>query len=93
MAAVIASLSGALILTILGYGITRVITPQEPCRPPLARLRGRRAALEETERWLAGLRLHERIDTATYQHRMSTLAHGRRRAAAAPGAPPGGPHG
>ncbi|WP_406723529.1 hypothetical protein WJ438_00915 [Streptomyces sp. GD-15H] len=93
MAAVIASLAGALILAIIGYDIARLVTPQEPRRPPLARLRGRRAALEEAERWLVGLRLHERIDTATYQRRMSGIARGQRRTPARPIDRAGGRHG
>ncbi|MGW5664049.1 hypothetical protein ACWEWG_28905 [Streptomyces sp. NPDC003758] len=78
MAAVIATLIGLLILTALIYDITRLFGSDEPRRPPLARLRGRRAALEATELRLVGLRLHHRIDTAAYQQRMSSLAHGRR---------------
>ncbi|MFF5188026.1 hypothetical protein ACFY30_30415 [Streptomyces sp. NPDC000345] len=84
MAAVIASMVGALILAGIGYDIARLITPDEARRPPLARLRGRRAALEEAERWLVGLRLHNRVDAATYQRRMSTLARGQRRTTTGP---------
>ncbi|MFF4587216.1 hypothetical protein [Streptomyces sp. NPDC001388] len=79
MAAVIASWAGALILAGIVYDIARLITPDEPRRPPLARLRGRRAALEEAERWLVGLRLHDRVDAATCQRRMRGLARGQRR--------------
>ncbi len=78
-AAVIASLVGALILAGIVYDVARLITPDESRRPPLTRLRGRRAALEEAERWLVGLRLHHRIDAATYQRRTSALARGQRR--------------
>ncbi|KOV74241.1 hypothetical protein ADL00_02555 [Streptomyces sp. AS58] len=84
MAALIASLAGALILAGIVYDATRLITPDEPRRPPLARLRGRRAALQAAERWLVGLRLHHRIDASNYQHRMSTLACGQRRTPTGP---------
>ena len=40
--------------------------------------RGRRAALEEAERWCVGLRTHDRIGAAAYQQRMSGLARGQR---------------
>ncbi|KUL22173.1 hypothetical protein [Streptomyces regalis] len=93
MATVIASLAGVLILAGTVYDIARLITPDEPRRPPLARLRGRRAALAEAERWLVGLRLHDRIDTATYQRRMSALAHGQRRSTTGPTNTVGGHHG
>ncbi|GAA1415229.1 hypothetical protein GCM10009601_04490 [Streptomyces thermospinosisporus] len=79
MSAVIAISIGTLILAGVIYDIARLITPNEPRCPPLARLRSRRAALEDAERWCVGLRLHGRIDEATYQHRMSGLARGRRR--------------
>ncbi|MFI7413499.1 hypothetical protein ACIBU0_32980 [Streptomyces sp. NPDC049627] len=59
----------------------------------LARLRGRRAALEEAEVWLVGLRLHHRIDAVTYQRRMSTLARGRRRIPTGPVCAVGARHG
>ncbi|WP_030587822.1 hypothetical protein [Streptomyces anulatus] len=78
MQALIAILIGALILAALAYDIGRLVTPRESRCPPLARLRGRRAALEAAERWCAGLRTHERIDAATYQRRMSGLARGQR---------------
>lgn len=81
MSAVIATLIGMLILATLFYDIVRRITPNESLCPPLARLRGRRAALEDAERWCVGLRMHSRIDASTYQHRMSGLARGRRRPA------------
>ncbi|MFF7642940.1 hypothetical protein [Streptomyces canus] len=81
MSAVIAALIGTLILAAVVYDIVRLITPNEPRRPPLARLRGRRAALEDAEQWCVGLRLHGRINAATYQRRMSGLARGRRRPA------------
>ncbi|GAA3495907.1 hypothetical protein GCM10019016_030080 [Streptomyces prasinosporus] len=93
MAAVIASLAGALILAGIVYGIARLITPDEPRRPPLAGLRGRRAALEEAERWLVGLRLHDRVDAATYQRRMSGIARGQRRTATGPTNAVAGRHG
>ncbi|WP_328478407.1 hypothetical protein OHS71_08405 [Streptomyces sp. NBC_00377] len=79
MVAVTATLIGTLIMATLSYDIVRRITPHESRCPPLARLRGRRAALEDAERWCVGLRLHGRIDASTYQHRMSGLARGRRR--------------
>ncbi|AZQ39452.1 hypothetical protein EJ357_43490 [Streptomyces cyaneochromogenes] len=43
----IASLAGVLNLAGIVYDIARLIAPDEPRRPPLARLRGRRVALEE----------------------------------------------
>ncbi|CAM5625307.1 hypothetical protein [Streptomyces aurantiogriseus] len=43
MAAVIASVAGALILAGIVHDTARLITTTEPRRPPLARLRGRRA--------------------------------------------------
>ncbi|MEU0681341.1 MULTISPECIES: hypothetical protein [Streptomyces] len=76
--ALIAALAGALILAGIVYDIARLVTPREPRCPPLARVRGRRAALESAERWCVGLRLHDRIDPAEYQHRMADLAHGHR---------------
>ncbi|MCF4135959.1 hypothetical protein L1856_02125 [Streptomyces sp. Tue 6430] len=78
MSAVTVILIGTLILAGVVYDIARLITPNEPRCPPLARLRGRRAALEDAERWCVGLRLHGRIDASAYQHRMSGLARGRR---------------
>lgn len=93
MAAVIASPAGALILAGIVYDIARLVTPDEPRRPPSARLRGRRAALEESERWSVGLRLHQRIDAATYQRRMSALARGQRRTTTRPTNAVGGRHG
>ncbi|MDT0306520.1 hypothetical protein RM780_06040 [Streptomyces sp. DSM 44917] len=78
MAVLVAILIGTLILALLAYEVARLITPEEPRRPPLARLRGRRAALEAAERWCVGLRLHGRIDPPAYQRRMSGIARGRR---------------
>ncbi|WP_328971457.1 hypothetical protein [Streptomyces sp. NBC_00239] len=78
MQALIAILIGGLILAALVYDIGRLITPRESRWPPLARLRGRRAALEAAERWCAGLRTHGQIDAAAYQRRMSALARGQR---------------
>ncbi|WP_189191204.1 hypothetical protein [Streptomyces albiflavescens] len=78
MAALIAALIGLLILTALVYDITRLFGCDEPRRPPLARLRGRRAALEAAELRVVGLRLHHRLDAGAYQQRMSSLSHGRR---------------
>ncbi|UXY32306.1 hypothetical protein [Streptomyces sp. HUAS TT20] len=93
MAAVIASPAGALILAGIAYDIARLITPDEPRRPPPARLRGRRTALEEAERRLVGLRLHHRVGAATYQRRMSRLARGQRRTITGPANAAGGRHG
>ncbi|MFD9288395.1 hypothetical protein ACFWBV_08805 [Streptomyces sp. NPDC060030] len=81
MSAVIATLIGTLILAGVVYDVVRRITPHESRCPPLARLRGRRAALEDAEQWCVGLRMHGRIDASTYQHRMSGLARGHRRPA------------
>ncbi|MFI2372167.1 hypothetical protein [Streptomyces sp. NPDC018833] len=82
MSALIAVLIGTLILAAMAYDIARLITTNESRCPPLARLKGKRAALEDAERWCVGLRLHGRIDHAAYQQRMSGIAHGRRRPAA-----------
>lgn len=79
MIALLAAVIGGLILAAVVYEIARMITPDESRPPPLARLRGRRAALEEAERWCAGLRMHGRIEAVEYRGRMSTLAHGERR--------------
>ncbi|GAA3803347.1 hypothetical protein [Streptomyces chiangmaiensis] len=78
MAAVIAGLLGALILAAVVYDTVRLVTPHESRLPPLVRLRGRKAALETAEMWLVGLRLHGRIDAATYRTRMHSLAVGKR---------------
>ncbi|MET9849690.1 hypothetical protein ACFZC6_30590 [Streptomyces ossamyceticus] len=93
MAAVLASSAGVLILAGIVYDIARLITPGEPRRPPPARLRERRAASAEAARWLVGLRLPDRIDAATYQRRMSALAHGQRRGTTGPTNTVGGRHG
>jgi hypothetical protein len=92
MAAVIATLIGLLFLTALIYDITRLFVSDEPRRPPLARLRGRRAALEAAELRVVGLRLHYRLDAGAYQQRMSSLAHARR-TPAYPASTMGGRHG
>jgi hypothetical protein len=55
---------GVLILAAMAYDIARLITPAESGYSPLARLRGRRAALEHAEQRCVGLRVHDRIDTA-----------------------------
>ncbi|NEE09569.1 hypothetical protein G3M58_24340 [Streptomyces sp. SID7499] len=78
MAAVVATLIGALILLAVLYDTVRLVTPGESRCPPLARLRGRRAALAAAEQWLVGLRMHGRVDAAEYQRRMAALAHGDR---------------
>ena len=76
--AAIAILIGGLLLAAIYYDIARLVSTYQSRCPPLARLRGRRAALEDEERWCTGLLLHGRIDTHSYQRRMSGLAHGRR---------------
>ncbi|GGZ35219.1 hypothetical protein [Streptomyces poonensis] len=78
MSAVIAVLLGVVVLAGVVHDTARLITPFESRCPPLARLRGRRAALEATERWTTGLLLHGRITPADYRSRMSRLAHGER---------------
>lgn len=78
--ALIAIVVGSLLLTAIAYDVTRLITPTECRRPPLARLRGHRAALDGAEKWLIGLRLHDRVDAAAYQERMHHLALGERTA-------------
>ncbi|MGI5254257.1 hypothetical protein [Actinacidiphila glaucinigra] len=67
-----------LVVAAMIYDTARLIATGESRCPPLSRLRGHRAALEAAERWCTGLRLHGRIDAATYQHRMSAGAHGHR---------------
>ncbi|KUO19744.1 hypothetical protein [Streptomyces dysideae] len=79
MSAAIAALLGVVILAGAVYDTVRLITPREPRCPPSARLRGRRAALDATERWNTVLLLHGRITPADYRARMSHLAHGERR--------------
>ncbi|MFG2302426.1 hypothetical protein [Actinacidiphila glaucinigra] len=69
---------GVLVVAAMIYDAARLITTGESRCPLLSRLRGHRAALEAAERWCTGLRLHGRIDVATYQHRMSAIAHGHR---------------
>ncbi|ALV33552.1 hypothetical protein AS200_17030 [Streptomyces sp. CdTB01] len=54
MSAAVAIAIGVLILAAVAYDIARLITPAESRCPPLARLRGRRAALEHAERWSVG---------------------------------------
>ncbi|MEU0042790.1 hypothetical protein [Streptomyces werraensis] len=76
--ALIAILIGSFLLAAIAYDVARLITPNESRCPPLARLRGRRAALEAAEQWLVGLRLHDRVDAATYHERISHLALGAR---------------
>ncbi|WP_181646960.1 hypothetical protein [Streptomyces sp. WAC00263] len=71
-------LLGALLVAGAVYDTVRLLTPAEPRWPPPTRLRGRRAGLEAAECWLTGLRLHGRIDAATYRRRMAALARGRR---------------
>ena len=78
MIAVLSALIGALILAAVVYDTARLVTPGESRLPPLARVRGRRAALEAAEMWLVGLRLHGRIDAAAYRTRMHSLAVGER---------------
>ncbi|MGC5041117.1 hypothetical protein ACPXCS_37510 [Streptomyces sp. DT190] len=73
-----AILIGALLLAAIYYDIARLVSTHQSRYPPLARFRGRRAALEDEERWCAGLLLHGRIDTRSYQRRMTGLAHGHR---------------
>ncbi|QUW85842.1 hypothetical protein SMIR_41630 (plasmid) [Streptomyces mirabilis] len=84
MSGVIATVSVVLIVAGTIYDTVRLLTPAERRCPPLARLRGRRAALEAAECRLAGLRLRGRIDAADYRRRMTGLAHGRRTAPADP---------
>lgn len=78
MAAVVASLIGGVILLVVFHDTARLVTPGESRCPPLARLRGRQAALAAAEQWLVGLRLHGRVDSAEYQRRMGALARGER---------------
>jgi len=62
----------------LAYDSARLITISEKRCPPLARLRGRKAALRSAEAWCVGLRLNGRIDAGIYQRRMAALARGHR---------------
>ncbi|MFI1651798.1 hypothetical protein ACH4XT_33405 [Streptomyces avidinii] len=80
MTALLAVLAAGLIMAGVVYDTARLITPGECRMPPLARLRGRRAALEAAERWCVGLRLQDGIDADTYRQRMSLLARGHRTA-------------
>ncbi|EGX61101.1 MULTISPECIES: hypothetical protein [Streptomyces] len=73
-----AILIGGLLLVAIFYDICRLIGTYQSRRPPLARLRGRRSALEAEERWCTGLLLHGHIDASSYRRRMSGLAHGQR---------------
>lgn len=73
-----AILIGGLLLAAIAYDTVRLVSTHQSRRPPLAHLRGRRAALEDEERWRTGLLLHARIGTRSYQRHMSGLAHGRR---------------
>ncbi|MFF4576648.1 hypothetical protein [Streptomyces sp. NPDC001410] len=50
MSAVITLLFGAAMLTWFAYDTVRLVTPYVSRCPPLARLRGRRTALEAVER-------------------------------------------
>ncbi|TPQ19923.1 hypothetical protein [Streptomyces sporangiiformans] len=74
----IAILIGGLLLAAIYYDIARLVSTHQSRCPPLARIKGRRAALEDEERWCAGLLLHGRIDTRSYQRRMTGLTHGHR---------------
>ncbi|MFE9650388.1 hypothetical protein ACFYO0_41105 [Streptomyces sp. NPDC006365] len=76
--AAIAILIGGLLLAAIYYDIARLVSTHQSRCPPLARVRGRRAALEDEERWRADLPLHGRIDTRSHQRRMSGLARSRR---------------
>ncbi|WP_354637156.1 hypothetical protein [Kitasatospora camelliae] len=82
--AVLALTAAALVLAAVVYDAARLGRPAEAREPPLARLRGRRAAPEAAESWCAGLRIHGRIDQAAYQQRMADLAHGHRTHHSAP---------
>ncbi|MEU2233533.1 hypothetical protein [Streptomyces vietnamensis] len=93
MITLIAAVAAGLIATGICYEIARLITPDEPRCPPLARVAGRRAALEAAERWVVSLRLHGRIDQAAYQGRMAALAHGQRRSQPSSRTHTGGRHG
>ncbi|MET8508330.1 hypothetical protein ABZV60_27375 [Streptomyces sp. NPDC004787] len=93
MITVIAAVAAGLIATGVFYEIARLITPDEPRCPPLARVAGRRPALDAAERWAVGLRLHDRIDQAAYQARMAALAHGQRRPQRSSRTHTGGRHG
>lgn len=77
--ALIAALVGVLIAAGLAYDVARLIRTGESRCPPLARLRGHRAALTAAERWCTGLLLHGRIDGDEYRRRMDGLTRGRRR--------------
>ncbi|MER5436111.1 hypothetical protein [Streptomyces sp. NPDC002588] len=79
-----AVLRAALLFAAALYDSARLVTARQPLLPPLARLRGRRAALEAEERWCAGLLLHGPIDARPYRQRMSGLARVAPRRAAPP---------
>ena len=73
-----AVLIATLLCAAMIYDTMHLFTPRQTHWPPLARLRGRRAALEAEERWCTGLLLHGRIDGGSYQQRMSGLARAHR---------------
>ncbi|MFF4871465.1 hypothetical protein [Streptomyces sp. NPDC000961] len=93
MIAVLATLAAGLMLAGVVYDTTRMIGPGEPRCPPLARLWGRRAALEAAERRLVALRLRGRVDAAAYQRRMTAIARGHRYATSPSQTRVGGDHG
>ncbi|MFD8645123.1 MULTISPECIES: hypothetical protein [Streptomyces] len=93
MIAVIATVAAGLMIAGIVYDTARMIGPDESRCPPLARLWGRRAALEAAESRLVAVRLRGRIDTAAYQRRMAAIAHGHRYAASPPRTHVGGGHG
>ncbi|MFF7643947.1 hypothetical protein [Streptomyces canus] len=74
----LAVLFGALLLAGAVYDTAHLLAAGVRRRPSPTRLRGRRAAREAAERRLAALRLHGRIDAATYRRRMAALARGHR---------------
>ena len=76
--AVLAIVAGALIAAAVWYDILRLSGTKERRCPPLARLRGRDAALAAAERWCTGLLVHGRIDGDEYRRRMRTIALGHR---------------
>lgn len=68
-----------LLMVAVVYDIARLVPPSESRFPPLARLGGRKAALEMTEGWCVGLLLRGRIDADAYRCRMGDLARGVRK--------------
>ncbi|WP_457030774.1 hypothetical protein [Kitasatospora sp. P5_F3] len=69
MGAVLAITFAALIPRSGVYDSARLVSPDEPRRPPLARLRVRRAALVAAEQWCTGLLVYVYVRLADSEER------------------------